>query len=170
MSFRNRYIIATANGLCQLSIPLLGGRDQKTMIQDIKINNSTNWRLAHWRTLLSAYNKAPYFEYYAEELKDLIFSEEEFLFSFNCKILDWVCKMLTVNVLIGLTEEFFISYPPGSDYRNRFLPKSFQQQAPVLHYQQVFQERIGFQPNLSILDLILCEGPNAIHLLTQNAD
>lgn len=170
MSFRNRYIISGANGLLNLTVPVMGGREQKSLIKEVRIDNSTNWKTRHWRSLLSAYNKAPYFEFYAEDIKNLIFSREELLFSFNIKILDWLCKALEINAVIGFTEAYIAQYSTETDYRNYFLPKSFQKDAGnwVPHYSQVFEERIGFQPNLSIIDLILCEGPNAIYLLNHS--
>lgn len=86
MSFRNRYIIAGANGIQNLTVPVLGGREQKSLIKEVRVDNSTNWKTKHWRGLLSAYSKAPFFEYYASEIKSLVFAEEEFLFLLNIKI------------------------------------------------------------------------------------
>lgn len=170
MSFRNRYIISGANGLLNLTVPVMGGREQKSLIKEVRIDNSTDWKTKHWRSLLSAYNKAPYFEFYAEDIKNLIFSREELLFSFNIKILNWLCNSLKINSVVEFTESYVSHYNNETDYRNYFLPKSFQKNATnwFPHYSQVFAERIGFQPNLSIIDLILCEGPNAIYLLNHS--
>lgn len=170
MSFRNRYVICGANGLINLTIPITGGREQKTLMKDVLIDNSVNWQIKHWRSLTSSYSKAPYFEFYAEEVKSLIFGKEEFLLAFNMKALDWVLKVLKIELLLGLTEGSTRNYEGEEDFRNYFLPKSFQQttKGSFPHYSQVFEDRFGFQPNLSILDLIFCEGPNAIHLLQQS--
>lgn len=166
MSFRNRYVISGANGLQQLTIPLKGGREQKTLIRNIKIDNTTNWKAKHWRSLLSAYSKAPFFEYYSQNLKELIFSEEELLTSFNIKTLVWACKELKINVVIEFTEEFIHKYREETDHRSLLMPKNFQSpEIKVPSYSQVFEDRIGFQPNLSIIDLLMCEGPNSINLL-----
>ena len=166
MSFRNRYVIAGANGIQSLTVPLIGGREQKNLIKEVRIDNTTDWKTKHWRSLLSAYSKAPFFEYYGQEIKNLIFSEEEFLFELNIKILAWACNVLKVNVLVEFTKAFLHQYEEEFDFRNCLLPKSFQNpEYRVRHYPQVFEDRIGFQPNLSIIDLILCEGPNAKSLL-----
>ncbi len=168
MSFRNRYVISGANGIQALTVPVLGGREQKSLITEVRIDNSTAWKTKHWRSLLSAYSKAPFFGYYAPYIRDLIFSEEEFLFSLNIKILSWICKTLKINVIIEFTESFIRNYEEETDCRNYILPKSFQNPAyKVPYYSQVFEDRIGFQPNLSIIDLILCEGPNSINLITR---
>lgn len=167
MSFRNRYMIMGANGIQNLTVPIAGGREQKTLIKDVRIDNSTNWQTKHWRTLLSAYSKAPFFEFYSDDVKNLLFSEEEFLFSFNIKILNWLYKQLRINVVIEFTESFIVHYEDEADFRNYFLPKSFQENiAELPPYPQVFEDRLGFQPNLSIIDLLFCQGPGALDLLT----
>jgi hypothetical protein len=167
MTFRNRYIISGANGVMNLTIPLKGGREQKTLMKDVRIDNSMNWRIKHLRSLTSAYSNAPYFEFYYQDLQKLIFTKEEFLFPFNIKILDWLCNTLKIIAELGVTESFVGYYEAAADYRNYFLPKSFQKNEfdTVPHYSQVFEDRLGFQPNLSIIDLILCQGPNAMQLL-----
>lgn len=168
MSFRNRYIILGANGIQNLTVPVVGGREQKTLIKEVRIDNSTDWQTKHWRSLLSAYSKAPFFNYYYQGIKDLIYSKEENLFSFNINILNWVCNALRIKPVIAFTEEFNLVYSVEEDGRNYFLPKSFQKVEETFpYYSQVFEDRTGFQPNLSIIDLILCEGPNSLNLIRQ---
>lgn len=167
MSFRNRYIISGANNTISLSIPIAGGREQKTPIKDVRINHLTGWQTIHWRTLLTAYSKAPFFEFYSEDVKRLIFSNEESLLMFNIKILQWVLNVLSVSVIIRFTGEFILHYANDTDCRNYFLPKSFQKDTINWgpKYPQVFEDRLGFQPNLSIIDFIFCVGPDASRLL-----
>lgn len=172
MSFRNRFIISGPNGLQSLTIPIKGGREQKTAIKDVLIDNSTNLKLKHWKSLLSIYSKAPFFEFYEVELRELLFSEEEFLFQFNIKILNWLCNSLKISSIIQFTEDFIVEYKNDVDCRNHFLPRSFQLNSENWkpRYAQVFEDRIGFQPNLSIIDLLFSEGPNSINLLKQSLD
>lgn len=169
MSFRNRYIIAGANGLQNLTVPVAGGREQKALMKDVRIDNSVNWKMKHWRSLISAYSKTPFFEFYYTDIQALLFSKEEFLFPFNIAVLEWLCKTLKINVTIEFTEVFRKEYREGADYRNCILPKNFQDNSKrqLPHYPQVFEDRLGFQPNLSILDLLFCQGPNALSLLHQ---
>lgn len=168
-TFRNRYIIATANGVSSLTVPVAGGREQKTLITEIEIDNMTDWRTKHWRSITSAYRKAPFFDYYADEIKSLIYKSESCLFNFNISILDSVLKLLNINTNIDFTETYS-SYPFGEDFRDKLLPKSFQDEGIGWQpkYSQVFEDRIGFQPNLSILDLLFCEGPNSLNLIEQS--
>ncbi|MCW3111442.1 MAG: hypothetical protein JWQ09_5948 [Segetibacter sp.] len=169
MSFRNRYVIAGANGLTNLTIPVAGGREQKALITEVEIDNTIDWRTKHWRSLTSAYSKAPFFDYYTEEVKAMLFNSEKSLFEINLFILTTLCKLLTINPFIEFTEKYE-SVNEDVDYRNKFLPGNFQAHRDKWQprYSQVFEDRLGFQPNLSILDLLFCEGPNSIYLLEQS--
>jgi hypothetical protein len=170
MSFRNRYMIAGANGLCGLTVPVAGGREQKTLMREVQIELSGSWQIKHWRSITSAYKKAPYFEFYSAEVKNLLFSNENSLFEFNLSIIRWLVKVLNMGVAIEFTERF--DEPNGSDqdFRNHFLPKNyhFDREGWLPKYSQVFEDRLGFQPNLSIIDLLFCEGPNSVNLLSNS--
>ncbi len=167
MSFRNRCIILGANGLVSLTVPIEGGREQKALIRDVKIDNSEPWPRTHLRSLVSAYGKAPFFEYYFREIEVLLNSNEKFLFDLNLKIISFLIKSLKINATIELTSECRLEYSNANDMRNKILPKNFQKDKEHWKpkYFQVFEDRWGFQPNLSILDLLFCEGPNAANLL-----
>jgi hypothetical protein len=171
MSFRNRCVIASNNGLVSLTVPLKNGREQKVLITEVKIDNSQNWQRQHWRTIHSCYRKAPFFDYYAAPMEELIFSKTENLFELNLVILKWIENVLKISIEISFTPAFKKEYPQNEylDLRNHWLPKNFQQQTEVSpKYSQVFEDKIGFQPNLSILDLLFCEGPNTKNLLVSN--
>jgi hypothetical protein len=165
MSFQNRYVLAGANGLISLTIPIRGGREQKSEIGNIMIDNTTGWQNRHWKSLVSAYNKAPFFEYYREQIRALIFNEKTSLFDFNIDILNSLFNILEINNKV----EIINFKDPNTCYRYspEFLPRSFQDGRGHWNpkYPQVFEDRIGFQPNLSFLDLIFCEGPNTLNLL-----
>ena len=159
MSFRNRMLIAGANGTISLSIPLEKGRDQKKIIRDIKIDSRQSWQKQHWRSIISCYNHSPWFEYYREELSDLYETSFEFLLDWNLACFDWTAKTLAWPVGVSFTEEYLEKYDSSHwiDLRNKILPRNYKSFEPV-RYLQVFEERTGFFPNLSILDLLCCEG------------
>ncbi len=167
MSFRNRYVIFGANGVINLSIPIKGGRQQKQKFYEVEIDYSENWQVKHWRGLTSSYSNSPYFDYYAEALKSIIFSNEKYLKDYNLKALKWILKVLKINIKISFTSEYKKEYENILDCRNTILPKNFQHITNNVEpkYTQVFQDRLGFQPNLSILDLLFATGPDAIRLL-----
>jgi hypothetical protein len=166
-SFRNRCIIFGTNGLISLTIPVAGGREQKVPIREVEIDYSTPWQKAHIRSLESAYNKSPFYHFYKEEIDRLLLSKEKYLFDLNFKIFEYLCKRLIINFVITFTSTFNLDFPNALDIRNSILPKNFQQNAENWKpkYAQVFEEKAGFQPNLSILDLLFCEGPNATNLI-----
>jgi len=167
MSFRNRCVILGANGLISLTVPIVGGREQKMPISDVEIDYGQPWVRSHIRSLESAYSKAPFYHYYKDEIENMLSSREKYLLDINLKLLHFLFKALTINTKICFTSQFNLSYSDAVDARNTVLPKNFQQNKDNWQpkYSQVFENKWGFQPNLSILDLLFCEGPNAANLL-----
>lgn len=167
MSFRNRCVITGSNGLVSLTVPVLGGREQKQLIKDVKIDNREKWQQQHWRTIYSCYGRSPYFEFYGDMIESFFLKEYTFLWDLNLDILNRFVKALKIAGNISFSENFVARYGDDfSDKRNNWVPKNYRQE-PVIKYKQVFEDRIGFQSNLSILDLLLCEGPNAKALLSR---
>ena len=166
MSFRNRCMVAGPNGAISLSIPLQGGRDQKMISRDVKIANRYNWQEQHWRTILSCYNRAPWFEYYGHELEKYYKTNYEFLAEWNLDLFKWMLSKLDLNLEIGFTKTWRETYDQNEciDFRNRILPRNYKN-FPCQEYQQVFAEKTGFLSNLSILDILFCKGKNAIKSL-----
>jgi hypothetical protein len=163
-SFRNRCTVAGAGGSIVLSIPLLKGRNQKSLTKDIKLDNSSQWQGQHWKTIISCYNRSPWFYHYFDELDHLYKMHYEFLVDWNLECFSWAIKQLELRLSVNLTDTWMKDYDPQKwdDWRNRLLPGSIQEasrDAPT--YRQVFQERTGFIPHLSVLDLLFCEGKNA---------
>ncbi len=166
MSFRNRMVLAGGNGLVNLSVPLEKGRGQRGLIKEVKISHHDNWQQQHWRTIESCYSRSPFFEFYRDGVRDLIFKKQDYLFDLNMDILLWLQKVLKNGSTVSLTETYQKEYlPPNRDLRNYFLPKNYREITGTIQYTQVFEDRIGFQPNLSILDCLFCCGPNAKSLL-----
>ncbi len=167
MSFRNRYVIFGSNGLIHLSIPIKGGRQQKLKFSEVEIDYSENWQVKHWRGLTSSYRNSPYFDYYTERLKSIVFSEEKYLSNYNLNALKWILKELKMDINISFTSEYKNAYENIIDCRNTILPKNFQHIQHILQpkYTQVFEDRLNFQPNLSILDMLFATGPDAIRIL-----
>ncbi len=164
VSFRNRMFIAGAAGPILLTIPLRGGRNQKRLMKEIVIDNRTAWRSTHCKTIVSCYNRSPWFEFYRDELEEIYKTSFEFLAAWNLACFKWSLKKLELNVTVSLTDRWEEKYDPReyTDWRNRFTPASIQTRFPdAPMYRQVFSERTGFIPHLSILDLLFCEGRNA---------
>ncbi|HCL06827.1 MAG TPA: hypothetical protein DHW64_13100 [Chitinophagaceae bacterium] len=169
MSFRNRMVLAGSNGLVNLSVPLEKGRDQKQLLKDVRISYSLPWKQQHWRTIESCYNRSPFYEYYRDWLEGFYNRRPVFLLDQNREIMEWLVRQLKPGTVLGETSVFLADYPAEiTDDRNRWLPRNFQGEEQEIRYRQVFEDRIGFQKNLSILDLLFCEGPGARHLLSGN--
>ncbi len=161
MSFRNRCVVAGSNGLVNLSIPLENGRNKKQLMRDMRISYLGRWQVEHWRTIESCYSRSPYFEFFRDDVKNLIDKNQTFLLDKNMAILEWLKKTLRIPGEISLTDSYHKEYPAeAADKRNYILPKNFQEMPAAFEYTQVFADRIGFQPNLCILDLLFCSGPD----------
>ena len=165
-SFRNRCYITTSQGIQLLIVPL---RDKhgKIPVQEVKIDHQQKWQNNHWRTLESAYRNAPYFEFYSDEIKKILYKGHKYLFDLNCELLSFCLKSVGFKVNLSFTHSYEMPAPNFvSDFRSQISPKkpfanrSFYHPIP---YQQVFGNE--FVPNLSILDLLFCEGPHSIRII-----
>lgn len=162
--YRNRYHIAGPNGLHRLSIPLSKGKHQGLPIQEVQISYTENWPLKHWRSIEAAYGKSPFFIHYADELKALIYSEFNSIFEWNMASLEWSLTQIQLEIDINVSSAYEASEGP-LNYRNQISPKAPPSWLPLKEYPQVFSEKNGFIPNLSILDLLFCQGPMSIQYL-----
>ncbi len=175
-SYRNRCTILTANGPQNLSIPVTEGSNSKKIIRDVVISYDHPWQKLHWKALLSAYNNAPFFEYYADSIAPFYHEKKwKFLTDFNQRIQSVVLNELNLKLELKETENFCDVpglLPEMRDFRYSIDPKPSRQLrdenfTPVV-YMQVFQEKFGFTPNLSIVDLLFNEGPMAAEVLRKS--
>jgi hypothetical protein len=143
------------------------------LIRDVLISYDHAWQKLHWKALLSAYNNAPFFEYYSDSIAPFFHVKKwKFLTDFNQEIQTVVLNELNLKCDCRVTETFMLptGTPAGTDdFRYAIDPKSSRQKAdhhfvPTV-YMQVFQEKFGFTPNLSIVDLLFNEGPMAVEVL-----
>jgi hypothetical protein len=165
MTFRNRCLIVGAQGIISLSVPLQDGRNQNLPMNEVLISGGENWQSRHFKSIQSAYNRSPFFEYYRNELGVIYQKPFIRLVEWNLHCMNWVKEKLEWPAEIRLTESAIPYGAAGvSDRRNLVLPKNYSQWNPV-KYRQVFEERTGFFPNLSVLDLLFNTGPEAGELL-----
>ena len=165
-SFRNRCVIASPNGPLKLIIPIV--RSSKNIVKDVKIDNTQNWEKIHWKSLESSYRSSPYFEFYEDEFYSLYFkNKNDFLFEFNNNINLAVLKCLGIETEIIISSSYVDKDSEIEDFRNLILPNSkYLEKIKEIKYNQVFQEKQLFLPNLSVLDLLFNEGPLAKQFLT----
>ena len=167
-TYRNRCIIATANGQQALTVPV-EHTDEKTLVKDLRISDHNQWRRIHWNALQSAYSESPFFDYYADDLRPFFEKKYNFLIDFNEAIRQKMCELLDIHPNVEYTTTYHPSplRSPLTDFREIIHAKhslpdpSFEPK----EYWQVFQHKHGFMPNLSILDLLFCMGPEAVFCL-----
>jgi hypothetical protein len=171
-SYRNRCYIYGANGIQCLVIPVKKNHGEKTPITDVEIDYSSPWQKIHLKSIQSAYQTSPFYEYYADDFNALYDEMPDRLFDLNHRMLEYILTQVGLLCKINLTDAFEKSPVDKSDFRRSIQPKPRLNKPdrnfmPV-PYQQVFQERNGFLPNLSIIDLLFNEGPDALQVLKQS--
>jgi hypothetical protein len=169
-TYRNRCIIATANGLMPLSLPIEKSSTGKTDIRDVKLSNHSNWQHLHWNSIESAYNSSPYFEFYADDLRSFFEYKPNYLFDLNESIRVKIYDLLDISDNVRYTTDYLREEEipeEWQDLRYTFHPKKEKQDPgfAIKPYYQVFKQKFGFLPNLSILDLLFNMGPESIFYL-----
>lgn len=173
-TYRNRCVIAAPDGPLVLTIPTVKPDTEKCPLRDIRISDHGNWRHLHWNALCSAYNHTPYFEYYRDDFAP--FYEQKhytFLVDYNEALLQLVCSLIDLTPQLSRTITYQAEPPTCvADFRELIHPKRIAAEVdpmfrPVPYY-QVFQERLGFLPNLSIADLLFNMGPESLLILKQS--
>jgi hypothetical protein len=162
-SYRNRCLIAGANGVLPLSIPIEKTEAEKCEMKDIRISDHGNWRHLHWNALVSAYNSTPFFEYYCDDFRQFYEKKYTYLVDFNEDLRVLICRLLDIHPLVTYTERFIETVPDGMmDFRETIHPKPSRQKPDpnfkTIPYYQVFSEKYGFLENLSIVDLLFNMG------------
>ena len=167
-SYRNRCEIYGANGKLTLSVPILKKHNKKVLIKDIQISYDTNWIKLHLKSIESAYRSAPFYEFYIDEILTLFQVKPKYLMEFNLEITETILSFFKIENDINLTANYE-KHLLSEDFRDSIHPKKRMQSEdnefnPVGYY-QVFSERYGFLPNLSILDILFNKGPEAKSVL-----
>ncbi|MDR0893952.1 MAG: WbqC family protein [Prevotellaceae bacterium] len=177
-TYRNRCVIAAPDGPLALTVPIVKPHTPKCMMRDIRISDHGNWRHLHWNALISAYSHTPFFQYYMDELHEFYEHKYVFLLDFNEALLFHICEQMDIKPNVSLTNSYRTFFDEGEeDWRNAIRPK---QASDAKHlsqseqttdfmsrpYYQVFQEKLGFLPNLSIVDLLFNLGPESLLYLT----
>jgi hypothetical protein len=162
-TYRNRTYIYAANGKLLLNIPVIHTQKNRSKYRDVKISQDTNWQDLHWKSLLSAYRTSPFFEYYEDELQPLFKTKTTFILDFNLKCFETICDCLQLEIDYFKAENYQKNVEDKLDFR--FLVNAKIEEPKFENYKQVFDTKHGFLNNLSILDLLFNEGPNALNYL-----
>lgn len=165
-TYRNRTLIASENGTLSLNIPVAhdGGR---TAMRNVRISEHGNWRRQHWNALVSAYRNSPFFDYYADDFAHFYEERDGFLIDFNQRLHSTVCELIGLerDIRIATAKEIeeLTATTALCDLRRIAEPKELAASTePQQPYYQVFSQRHGFIPNLSIADLLFNMGPEGL--------
>lgn len=162
-SYRNRCIIAAANGPLPLSIPIDKPKGAKCKMRDVKIADHGNWKHLHWNAIISAYNSSPFFEFYKDDFSLFYEKKTTFLLDFNEGLRTLICNLLAIETPVTYTTHFINKADNNTlDLRETIHPKrdwcKADKQFIAKPYYQVFREKHPFIENLSIIDLLFNMG------------
>lgn len=164
-SYRNRCNIASSAGPMTLSIPVEKLSGEKCLIRDVKISGHGNWQQQHWKSIESAYNSSPFFEYYEDDFIPFYEKKWNFLWDFNQNLMGKINELLDIQPNIVFLDSYISAYDSQTDLRDIIHPKGNKLIAQLPHYYQVFESRTGFLPGLSIIDLLFNMGNESIFIL-----
>ena len=150
-TFRNRMTIATGNGVQILTVPVVRPHGNHTRTEEMEVSYGEPWNIRHW----------PFFLYYQDDLKKILMERHTRLIDLNDKLLHYLLQKLKIACDIQFTEEYAPADTPANDYRYTLVSKRAMTQYALPPYSQVFDTRIGFQPNMSGIDLLFNLGPEA---------
>ncbi|WP_457615795.1 WbqC family protein [Lutibacter sp.] len=164
-TYRNRCYIYTDKGKHLLNIPIQHSKKGKQKTKEVKIDYKYDWNKLHLKTLQTAYSSSPFFEFYIDDLLPVFEKRYTFLLDLNLTCHQIIMDALQLNIPTQLTEQYFTqSNNAALDLRNLAIAKS-NNTYRLERYIQVFYQKHGFLSNLSILDLLFMEGPNALNYL-----
>ncbi len=172
-TYRNRCTIGSTNGEIALTIPTVKPAHAKCAMKDIRISDHGNWRHLHWNAITSAYNSSPFFEYYEDDFRPFYEKPFDFLVDFNEELRQLVCNLVDIQPTVSYTHEYKMDLTANEhDFREAIHPKKkFQVADPTFKavpYYQVFEDKNGFLPNLSIIDLLFNMGPESLLVLEKS--
>ena len=160
-TYRNRANIYGANGRLSLIIPI--SHSGKRVMKEIEISYRENWKQLHWKSIKTAYQSSPYFEFYEDKLEKIFEFETDSLMQFNLNALKIIQEVLKTEKAYSLNNKY-VKIPLEENYREKFSAKK-ETEFKMEEYYQTFTDKLGFEKDLSILDLICNKGPETLTYL-----
>ncbi len=160
-TYRNRASVCSPNGILDLIVPVVRGSKIHTKFKEVKISNEFNWQRLHWKSLESCYRNSAYFEYYEDEFAEFYNKTYTYLQDLNLDILTWLLKQVKKPAEFKFSNEYFRDSSPLADFRTIMTVRDRANIQDAKQYFQVFDDRQGFIPNLSMVDLLFNQGPQS---------
>lgn len=165
-TYRNRVYIYSANGMQMLSVPVkhLGGAEGHQKYKEVIIEDNFDWKKQHWKSIQTSYRTSPFFEFYEDEIAPFFKKKHDTLYDMNLESATLIAELLQMDLPL----EFTSGYEKEPEAYKDMRPLVNSKQQPYFRpeaYTQVFSEKHGYLPNLSILDLLFNEGPNTLNYL-----
>lgn len=148
-TLRSRCTICGPGGVQTLTVPVAKAATPSEPICRTRISDHGRWRQLHWGALQAAYGRSPFFEYYEDDFRPFYQPNWEYLVDYNRDLQTLVCQLLDIHPTVRYTPHF--QAEPQCQFAYQARP-----------YYQVFAQRLGFVPGLSIVDLLFNMGPEAI--------
>lgn len=168
-TFRNRCVIATADGTQSLSVPVVKSDYPKQLMRDVRISDHGNWRHLHWNAIASAYMNSPFFMYYEDDFRPIYDRHHTFLVDFNQELMEKIVELAGLDIALSMSDEYRHSADDDSVYDlRRLVDPSAETGMTFAPYYQVFRQKNGFQKNLSIVDMLFNLGPETAIFLSPN--
>ncbi|MCD7969469.1 MAG: WbqC family protein [Alistipes sp.] len=175
-SYRSRCEIQAANGRMALVVNVVNpGNFTRTAVREVRLDHSKRWRHIHWQSLVSAYKNSPYFDFYAPRIEPFYRREYRFLYDLSAELLETMLEMLGITLRPEFSQRYIEvdgTDPSVRDYRDCISPKPrlalTDPHFRAEPYWQVFSDRFPFEANLSVIDLLFCEGPAAAEVLRRS--
>ena len=159
-SQRNRAQILSANGVMSLTVNVENANRPRQRMRDVKIDYSKRWQHQHWLSIVSAYKSSPYFDHYAHLLEPFYKREWSYLVDYDLEYMRVLLRLLGIEDKLNLSERYVVAGEGDLDLR----PKQNEGSTFVAEpYFQVFSDRMPFAANLSVIDLLMCEGPESVN-------
>lgn len=168
-SYRNRCDILSANGAISLTVNVIKPLTRKCAVRDMRIDYSKRWQHQHWLSILSAYRSSPYFDHFEEHFAPFYTRRYDFLADYNLELTELILRLIRSDAKINLSDKYI---DPGDEYNDlrgvfspKYRPVNGEATFTAHPYYQVFSEKMAFTPNLSVIDLLFCEGLCSIDTL-----
>ncbi len=164
-SYRNRAYILAADGVQMLQVPVVHAESMR--IDEVRVDYSTPWLVRTQRALDAAYYTSAYYEYYRDDLFAVMDARPALLWDWNLSLVRFLMEKTGISSRLMPTSSFVVpSESVPDDFRYVIHPKRPDDVLSTLGlerpYYQVFSDRFGFTPHLSVLDLLFNEGPDSL--------